>query len=98
METSAEPFSCFQLNTTGDGLVSLTGAEAGPAPPPAIPLNSDLLSPSPVFQVSSGACCQGVGPADFNVICVHVFIIRVVLVGATQHMKERECFPVRLSV
>lgn len=100
METSAEPFPSFQLNTTGEGLISLAGAEAGPAPPPTTRFNPSLLSPTPVFQFCAKVCCQGMWPANFNGIFVHMFIIRVVWGRTTQHMMGRKrmlaCPPVCL--
>lgn len=102
METSAEPFPCFQLNTPGDALMSLARARAGPAAPshfPPSPLDPSILSPILVFQFSAWVCCQGLGPANSHGTCVPTFIIRVVLVGQPSTGKggRWECLPVHLS-
>ncbi len=76
METSAEPFPCFQLNTMGDGLVSLAGAGAGPAAPSYFPsslLNPNLLSPFLLFQFSAWVCCQGPGLCGSWDLCAYVY-------------------------
>lgn len=87
IQTSAKPFPCFDLNTTG--LVSLAGATTGPEPPP--PLNPSLLSPPTSLLVVGIDGLPGVGPT-ISGVCVHVFIIRVILVGAAQHVQGRKRF------
>lgn len=83
IQTSAKPFPCFNLNTIG--LVSLAGATAGPAPPP--PLNPSLLTPHHHQSSSSGHrwAARG-GTHHLSGVCVHVFIIRAILVGAAQRV------------
>ena len=97
METSAEPFPCFELNTTGDGLISLAGARPA-APPPAIPPQSQSIVPHPSLPVLGIAWLPGGATCHFNGIRVPMFIVRVALVGTAQHVEGRKRQNVCLSI
>lgn len=82
IQTSAKPFPCFNLNT-------LAGATTGHDPPP--PLNPSLLSAPTSLLVLGIDGLPRVGPT-ISGVCVHVFIIRVILVGAAQRVQGRKRF------
>ena len=86
IQTSAKPFPCFNLNTMG--LVSLAGATAGPTPPR--PLNPSLLTPPHQSSSSGHRWAARGGTHHLSGVCVHVFIIRAILVGAAQRVEGRK--------
>lgn len=91
METSTEPFSHFQLNTTGDKHVSLAGVKAGRVPPSQLPLSPHTW-PSYACHPCLTALCGFAhgGATSFKQICAHMLLIKVAVMGTSQCIRGRE--------
>lgn len=97
METSAEPFPCFKLSTAGSS--HWLGLDPLPPPPPTIPppQSQRVVSCPSLPVLGTGLLPEG-GTCHFNGICVYMFIIGAVLVGAVPHVRGRKGENVCLSI